>query len=90
MSIYVHPGMEQVEQFVAFMTSYMRYTPLLVKNLNLVLLQVNLKVQILLSLNIAYKSIVVTLMLLTITKLPKKAGTYKIRKDKMKSRAYVR
>jgi hypothetical protein len=29
-------------------------------------------------------------MLLTITKLPKKAGTYKIRKDKMKSRAYVR
>jgi hypothetical protein len=62
----------------------------LVKNLNLVLLQVNLKVQILLSLNIAYKSLVITLMLLTITKLPKKARTYKIRKDKMKSRAYVR
>jgi hypothetical protein len=47
-------------------------------------LQVKLKVQILLSLNIAYESIVITLMLLTITKLPNKPGTYKIRKDKMK------
>jgi hypothetical protein len=26
MSIYVHPGMEQVEQFVAFMTSYEIYS----------------------------------------------------------------